>query len=165
MYCTLLYTHQYTDNSVFLSHFILLTWYQSHSSDFLVPMDISGVLPLPSPSSSSHCQKRITIVTPISLQLSDLIVLLIQLLKQRHRVIEQTIPRKTQPRTARNHLTRTLTRQLKFLPYVHALHAPPRSVTRDHALTRTSCARIIAITHHTRSHVPHAPATYRGCQP
>ena len=50
--------------SVFLSHFILLTWYQSHSSDFLVPVDISGVLPLPSPSSSRHCQKRATAVTP-----------------------------------------------------------------------------------------------------
>ena len=46
------------------SHFIFLTWYQSHSSDFLVPVDISGILPLPSPSSSSHCQKRVTIVTP-----------------------------------------------------------------------------------------------------
>ena len=53
--------------SVFLSHFILLTWYQSHSSDFLVPVDISGVLPLPSPSSSRHCQKRATAVTPIVL--------------------------------------------------------------------------------------------------
>ena len=65
LYCTLIYTHQYTDYSVFLSHFILLTWYQSHSSNFLVPMDISGVLLLPSPSSSSHCQKRVTAVTPI----------------------------------------------------------------------------------------------------
>ena len=64
LYCTLLFTHQYTDYSVFLSHFILLTWYQSHSSDFLVPVDISGVLPLPSPSSSRHCQKRATAVTP-----------------------------------------------------------------------------------------------------
>ena len=64
LYCTLLFTHQYTDYSVFLSHFILLTWYQSHSSDFLVPVDISGVLPLPSPSSSRHCQKRATVVTP-----------------------------------------------------------------------------------------------------
>ena len=27
-------------------------------------MDISGVLPLPSPSSSSHCQKRVTAVKP-----------------------------------------------------------------------------------------------------
>ena len=64
LYCTLLYTHQYTDYSIFLSHFILLTWYQSHSSDFLVPVDISGVLPLPSPSSSSHCQNQVTAVTP-----------------------------------------------------------------------------------------------------
>ena len=58
-----MFTHQYTDSSVFLSHFILLTWYQSHSSDFLVPVDISGVLPLPSPSSSHHCQKRATAIT------------------------------------------------------------------------------------------------------
>ena len=64
LYSTLLYTYQYTDYSVFLSCFILLTWYQSHSSDFLVPMDISDVLPLPSPSSSRHCQKRATAVTP-----------------------------------------------------------------------------------------------------
>ena len=42
----------------------MLTWYQSHSSDFLVPVDISGVLPLPSPSSSRHCQKQATAVTP-----------------------------------------------------------------------------------------------------
>ena len=42
----------------------MLIWYQSHPSDFLVPVDISGVLPLPSPSSSSHCQKRVTAVTP-----------------------------------------------------------------------------------------------------
>ena len=46
------------------SHFIFLTWYQSHSSNFLVLVDISGVLSLPSPSSSSHCQKRVTAVTP-----------------------------------------------------------------------------------------------------
>ena len=64
LYCTLLYTHQYIDYSVFLSHFILFTWYQSHSSDSLVPVDISGVLPLPSTSSSRHCQKRATAVTP-----------------------------------------------------------------------------------------------------
>ena len=64
LHCTLLYTHQYTDYSVFLSHFILLTWYQSNSSDFLVPVDISGILLLPSPSSNSHCQKRAIAVTP-----------------------------------------------------------------------------------------------------
>ena len=64
LFCTLLDTYQYTDYSVFLSHFILLIWYQSHSSDFLIPVDISDVLPLLSPSSSSHCQKRVTAVTP-----------------------------------------------------------------------------------------------------
>ena len=58
------YTHQYTDYSIFFSHFILLIWYQSYFSDFLVPMDIFGVLSLPSFLSSSHCQKRVTAVTP-----------------------------------------------------------------------------------------------------
>ena len=31
---------------------------------FLVPVDISGIPPLPLPSSSSHCQKRVITVTP-----------------------------------------------------------------------------------------------------
>ena len=100
LYYTLLFTHQYTDYLVFLSHFTLLTWYQSHSSDFLVPMDISGVLPLPSPSSSSHYQKRATVVTstvPATLGY--------QLPKKRHRKTKQPIPSKTQPRTARNCIT------------------------------------------------------------
>ena len=64
LYCTLLHTHQYTNYLVFLSHFILLTWYQSHSSNFLAPVDISGIFSLPSSSSKSHCQKRVTAVTP-----------------------------------------------------------------------------------------------------
>ena len=64
LYYILLYTHQYTDYSIFFSHFILLIWYQSYFSDFLVPMDIFGVLSLPSFLSSSHCQKRVTAVTP-----------------------------------------------------------------------------------------------------
>ena len=59
------FTHQYTDYSVVFSHFIFLTWYQSHSFDFLVPVNISGVLLLPSPSSSIHCQKRVIAVTSI----------------------------------------------------------------------------------------------------
>jgi len=43
---------------------IWLLWYQSHSSNFLVLVDIFGVLPLPLLSSSSHCQKRVIAVTP-----------------------------------------------------------------------------------------------------
>ena len=95
---------------------------------------------------------------PQSLQLSDLIVLLIQLSKQRHRVTGQTISRKTQPRTAINYLTCAPTCRLKFLPHKHALHTPPCSVTRHHAFIS---ARIIAIMLLTCYHVPHVPALYR----
>ena len=125
----------------------MLTWYQSHSSDFLVPVDISGVLPLPSPSSSRHCQKRATAVTPTVLQHSDINVLCIQLPNNRHRKIERPIPSKTQPRTARNCITRASTRRLKFLPHEHALHAPPRAVCTCHAPHAPV----------TRTHAPHAP--------
>ena len=89
-----------------------------------------------------HCPRLHPVITvrsespplrPQSLQLSNLTVLLIQLPKQRHRVTEQPIPRKTQPRMARNHLTHASTRWLKFLPHKHALHASPRaSRTRTH---------------------------------
>ena len=127
----------------------MLTWYQSHSSDFLVPVDISGVLPLPSPSSSRHCQKRATAVTPTVLQHSDINVLCIQLPNNKHRKTEHPIPSKTQPRTARNYLSRAPTRRLKFLPHEHALHAPPSAVTRlPRAPTRQA----------TLTHAPHAPA-------
>ena len=66
-----------------------------------------------------------------SLQLSDIIVLLIQLRKQRHRATEQPIPSKTQPRMARNYITCTPTHRLKFLPCEHALHAPSVSLSRE----------------------------------
>ena len=69
---------------------------------------------------------------PQSLQLSDIIVLLIQLPKQRHRATEQPILSKTQPRMARNYITRTPTRRLKFLTHKHALHAPSVSLTSSH---------------------------------
>ena len=85
---------------------------------------------------------------PQSLQLSDLIVLLIQLSKQRHRVTGQTISRKTQPRTAINYLTCAPTCRLKFLPHKHALHTPPCIHKRqDH-----------------RHHAPHVlPRATRAC--
>ena len=130
----------------------MLTWYQSHSSDFLVPVDISGVLLLPSPSSSRHCQKRATAVTPTVLQYSDINVLRIQLSKKRHRKTGQPIPSKTQPRTARNCITRASTRRLKFLPHEHALHASPRAIGTYHApvhahsrTTRACCASLPAM--------------------
>ena len=50
--------------SLYLSFYIVNMVLESFF-DFLVPMDISGVLPLPSPSSKSHCQKRVIAVMPI----------------------------------------------------------------------------------------------------
>ena len=63
-----------------------------------------------------------------------------------------TILRKTQPRTAKNYLTRAHTHQLKFLPHEHA---PPHAVSPLHAphapgtsLSRTStCLPRIASCH------------------
>ena len=115
-------------------------------------MDISGVLPLPSPSSSRHCQKWATAVTPTILQHSDINVLCIQLPNNRHRKIEHLIPSKTQPRTARNCITRAPTRRLKFLPHKHALHTPPRAVTCRQYLPRAPTRQT------TLTHVPHTPA-------
>ena len=59
------YTYIYRLFSLSLSHFIFLTWHQSHCSDILVPVVIFGFLLLPLLSSSSHYQKRVTTVTPI----------------------------------------------------------------------------------------------------
>ena len=128
----------------------MLTWYQSHSSDFLVSVDISDDLPLPSPSSSRHCQKRATAVTPTVLQHSDINILCIQLPKNRHRMTEQPIPSKTQPRTARNCITHACTRRLKFLPHEHALHAPPHTASTCHAPHVPPCASPLSLTCHTR---------------
>ena len=82
---------------------------------------------------------------PQYLQHSDINILCIQLPKNRHRKTEQPIPSKTQPRTARNCITRASTRRLKFLPHEHALHASPRTVGTCHAP-------------HTPVQAPHAPA-------
>ena len=71
--------------------------------------------------------------SPQSLQLLDIIVLFIQLRKQRHRAKEQPILSKTQPRTARNYITRAPMRHLKFLPCEHVLHPPSVSLMRSHA--------------------------------
>ena len=152
-YIRLFIVHYYLHTNIqtiqSLSHFILLTWYQSHSSDFLVFVDIFGVLSLPSPSSSRYCQKRATAVTPTVLQHSNINVLCIQLPKNRHRKTEQSIPSKTQPRTAKNCTTRAPTRRLKFLPHEHA---QPRAVNISYVLTRAS------------SHAPHVlPCAPRAC--
>ena len=108
------------------SCFILLTWYQSHSSDFLVPVDISGVLPLPSPSSSSHYQKRVTVVTPTVPSLSNIIVLPIQLPKQRQS--DRTANPEQNP--TKNGQKPHHTRRLKFLSHEHVLHVLSVSLTR-----------------------------------
>ena len=67
---------------------------------------------------------------PQYLQHSDINVLRIQLPNKRHRKTKQPIPSKTQPRTARNCITRASTRRLKFLPHEHV---PPRAVGICHA--------------------------------
>ena len=125
------------------SRFILLTWYQSHSSDFLVPVDISGVLPLPSPSSSSHYQKRVTVVTPTVPSLSDIIVLPIQLPKQRQS--DRTANPEQNP--TKNSQKPHHTRRLKFLSHEHVLHVLSVSLTRftrkrhaPHTLPCATCA-------------------------
>ena len=64
LYYTLLFTHQYTDYSVFLSHFMFLTWYQSQCFDFLAPVVFSDIFTLPLPLSSAHCQKQVSAVRP-----------------------------------------------------------------------------------------------------
>ena len=84
---------------------------------------------------------------PQSLQLSDIIVLLIPLPKQRHRVTERPIPSKTQLRKARNYITRTSTRWLKFLPHKHALHAPSCAVSVSHAPATRAPTRLLRFTY------------------
>ena len=90
---------------------------------------------------------------PQSLQLSDIIVLLIQLPKQRHRATEQPILSKTQPRMARNYITCTSTRRLKFLPHEHVLHASPHIVNISHVLPRASSHAPTRLLRFTNCHV------------
>ena len=85
-------------------------------------------------------KSQLLLSSPQSLQLLDLIVLFIQLPKQKHSMIEQPIPSKTQPRTARKNLTRAHTCCLKLLTVKHALHAPPRTSRSSHAPPRGSHA-------------------------
>ena len=113
-------------------------WFLWTSPAFFCCPRLHPVVTVRSESPPSH---------PQSLQLSDLIVLLIQLLKQRHRVTEQPILSKTQPRTARNHLTRVSTRRMKFLPHEHVLHALPRAVSISHAPGHTSSTCLLHLTY------------------
>ena len=85
------------------------------------------------------------------LQLLDINILLIQLPKKRHRKTEQSIPSKTQLRTARNCITRASMRRLKFLPHEHALHALSRTATRRQYLPRASRAPYAPVHAHSRA--------------
>ena len=106
-----------------------------------------------------HCPRLHPVVTvrsepppsrPQYLQHSNINVLCIQLPNNRHRKTERPIPSKTQPRTARNCISRASTCRLKFLPHKHA---PQRAAGTCHAPHAT----------HTRqstcTHAPHAPHT------
>ena len=135
LFCTLFYTHQYTDYSVILFHFILLTWYQSHCSDLVV---FSGVLPLPSPSPVAAVRSESPPSHPTTL--SDLVYLSINSSNHRYDVIDKTSPIKTQPETIQKKLSRARTRRPKFLPVEDALHALPRAAAKPHVLPRASRA-------------------------
>ena len=133
------------------------TWYQSHSSDFLVLMDISGVLLLPSPSSSSHCQKRVTAVTPIvpatlGYHRSAHPTVKAKALSDRTDNPEQN-PTKNGQKTAhtRPHappeFSASRTRATRAVPLTHAPHVPDQQAsTRPHAPSRAPRASLASRT-------------------
>ena len=129
--------HQYIDYSVFLSHFILLTRYQSYSSNFLVPMNISGVLPLPSPSSSSHYQKRVTAITPTTPKTLG---------------FRQFCWSNCQSQGTYWQIFRSWAKPNKDLPKTTP-HAPPRAAT---------CLHTLGTRHSHASHAPHVPTSFHA---
>ena len=157
-YIRLFIVHYYTYINIqtiqSFSHFIFLTWYQSQSSDFLVPVDVSGVLLLPSPSSSSHCQKRVTVVTPtvpatLGSHCSTHPTVKAKALSDRTDHPEQN-PTKNDQKTLH-------TRLHVPLEFSASRARTPRAATLTHAPyapDQTSSTR------HTRSHAPHAPASF-----
>ena len=93
-------------------------------------MVISDVLPLPLPSSSNHCQKRVTTFKPQPLQPLDLVCSPIKSLNHGHELIDQTILSKTQPpEPASNAHTHAAKGSLRVK---HAPHAPPCSTRTCH---------------------------------
>ena len=132
--------------SVFLSHFILLTWYRAIPLTFWFLWTSSAFFRCPRLHPVVTVRSEPPPSRPQYLQHSDINVLRIQLPKKRHRKTEQPILSKTQPRTARNYITRASTRRLKFLPHEHTLHTPPVPATR---LTRPPRASPRSLTRHT----------------
>ena len=93
-------------------------------------MVISDVLPLPLPSSSNHCQKRVTTFKPQPLQPLDPVCSPIKSLNHGHELIDQTILSKTQPpEPASNAHTHAAKGSLRVK---HAPHAPPCSTRTCH---------------------------------
>ena len=144
------YTSIYRLFSLSLYYFISLTWYQSYCSDFLVFVVISSVLLLPLPSSNNHCQKQVTTVKP--LQSSDPVCSLIKLLNHDHKLIDQTIPSKTQPKTS-------------WSEFVTLQHAPPEvsaksntCLMRHHAPpVPLTCLHTLVLHRHALHALPRAP--------
>ena len=108
-------------------------------------MVISVVLLLPSSSSSNHCQKRVIAIKP--LQSLDHVHSLIKSLNYSHKLIDQTIPSKTQPKTSWSELLRTYMRRQKFLRFKHAPYVLPRAARTSHMLV---------LCHHALHAVPRA---------
>ena len=112
-------------------------------------MDISGVLPLPSPSSSSHCQKRVTTVTPtVPATLGS------------HCSAHPTVKAKALSDRIDNPEQNPTKNGQKTLHT--CLHAPPEvSASRAHASTRLH-APSLSLTRHTRQtrRPPRAPRLY-----
>ena len=105
-------------------------------------MDISGILLLPSPSSSSHCQKRVTVVTPtVPATLGS------------HRSAYPTVKAKALSDKTDNHEQNPTKNGQK----------PPH--TRPHALAEISASRTCAPRAATRLHTPSVSLTRQVTRP
>ena len=132
------YLHRiYKIFSLSLSYFIFLTWYQSYCSNILVLVIIFSALLLPSPLSSSYCQKQVTAVTSI-----------VPTTLESHRSVHQTTKANAQrDRTANPEQNPTKNSQKGQYTRLHALPESsdfrtraPRAATLHHHLTRTTGA-------------------------
>ena len=120
-------------------------------------MDISGILPLPSPSSSHHCQKRVTAVTPtvpttLGSHRSAHPTIKAKALSDRTDNSEQNPTKNGQ----KKHHTRphappeffaSRARATRAVLLTHAPHAPVQQApTRPYALSRAPRARLVSRT-------------------